>query len=213
MTIPSSAPARLPFDQRIARRLVRPLALTGIGPNHITAATLALALAAAALFASGTAPAIHWAAGLFAAARFLDHFDGELARLTGKATRFGYYFDYASGGLGYATVFAGIGAGLRHGPLGHWAVALGVFAAAVALGVMALNIGLDRAGAAAGERDSVGYPAAGGIEIEDGIYLLAPFTWLGFLDWFFIACAVGAGVYALWTAWRLHRLRAPRDNG
>ncbi len=212
MTVRTTAPARPPFDQRIARRLVRPLVSTGITPNHITAATLALALAAAALFANGTAPAIHWAAGLFVAARFLDHFDGELARLTGKTTRFGYYFDYASGGLGYAALFAGIGVGLRHGPLGLWAVAFGVFAAAVALGVTALNIGLDRAGAAPGGRDAVSYPAAGGIEIEDGIYLLAPLTWFGFLDWFFVVCAVGAGVYGLWTAWRLYRLRRARDG-
>ncbi len=198
--------ARPPFDQRIARRLVRPLARTAITPNQITAATLALALIAAALFATGKAPAIHWAAGLFVLARFLDHFDGELARLTKRTSRFGYYFDYASGGIGYGALFAGVGIGLSRGPLDGWALALGAAGALAALISMVLNLRLDRTDAAAG-RETIGYPAAGGFELEDGIYLIAPVTWLGWLEPFFVACGVGAAAYCLWTAGRLLRAR------
>ena len=71
-----------PYDQRIARLLVRPLAATPITPNQITALTLALALGGAWLLAQGDARGADWGAGLFVLARFLDHFDGELARLT-----------------------------------------------------------------------------------------------------------------------------------
>ena len=74
-----------PWDQRAARVLVKPLALTPVTPNQLTTLTLVLALAGAGLFATGDPALAGWAAGLFVLARFLDHFDGELARLKGPA--------------------------------------------------------------------------------------------------------------------------------
>jgi phosphatidylglycerophosphate synthase len=205
-----------PWDQRLARVLVKPLARTRVTPNHLTALTLALALVAAALFATGGAALAGWAAGLFVLARFLDHFDGELARLTGRTSRFGYYFDYVAGGLGYAALFAGLSIGHAQGPLGLWAVALGAAGTASALVSMGLNLGIDaaRQGAteAADGADAVGYPAIAGFELEDGIYLLAPITWLGWLSPFFVAAGIGAAVYCAWTLGRLVRLRR-RSSG
>ena len=75
----------MPWDQRIARVLVRPLVGGPVRPNHISALTLILALAGAALLATGEATQVNWGAGLFILSRFLDHFDGELARLKGNA--------------------------------------------------------------------------------------------------------------------------------
>ncbi len=195
-----------PYDQRIARVLVRPLARLGVTPNQVTAVSLLLALGAGALFAIGGAPAVHWAAGLFVLARFLDHFDGELARLTGRTSRFGYYFDYAAGGLGFAALFAGIGWGLAAGPLGGWALALGGTGCATALLAMGLNLDLDRQ-LGLGDGEAVGYPGWAGFELEDGIYLLAPVTWLGWLEPFFVAAGIGATVYLLWTLGRMLRAR------
>ena len=163
--------------------------------------SLLLALGAGALFAIGGAPAIHWAAGLFVLARFLDHFDCELARLTGQTSRFGYYFDYAVGGLAHAALFAGNGWGLAAGTLGGWALALGLVGATAALLAVALNLDLDRQ-LELGEGEAVGYPGWGRVELEDGIYLLAPFTLIGWLEPFF-----GAAAYLLWTLARV--LRAP----
>jgi len=198
-----------PYDQRIARVLVQPLARLGVTPNQVTAVSLLLALGAGALFVVGGAPAIHWAAGLFVLARFLDHFDGELARLTGKTSRFGYYFDYTAGGLGFAALFAGIGWGLAAGPLGGWALALGGAGCATALLAMGLNLDLDRQ-LGLGEGEAVGYPGWAGFELEDGIYLLAPVTWLGWLEPFFVAAGIGATVYLLWTLGRVLRARTGR---
>ncbi len=198
-----------PYDQRIAQFLVRPLARLGVTPNQVTTVSLVLALGAGALFAVGGAPAIHWAAGLFVLARFLDHFDGELARLTGRTSRFGYYFDYAAGGLGFAALFAGIGWGLAAGPLGDWALALGGAGCATALLTMGLNLDLDRQ-LGLGEGEAVGYPGWAGFELEDGIYLLAPVTWLGWLEPFFVAAGIGATVYLLWTLGRVLRARMRR---
>ncbi len=198
-----------PYDQRIARVLVRPLARLGVTPNQVTAVSLLLAPGAGVLFAVGAAPAIHWAAGLFVLARFLDHFDGEVARLTGRTSRFGYYFDYAAGGLGFAALFAGIGWGLAAGPLGGWALALGGTGCATALLATGLNLDLDRQ-LGLGEGEAVGYPGWAGFELEDGIYLLAPVTWLGGLEPFFVAAGIGATVYLLWTLGRVLRARLGR---
>ena len=198
-----------PYDQRIAQFLVRPLARLGVTPNQVTTVGLLLALGAGALFAVGGAPAIHWAAGLFVLARFLDHFDGELARLTGRTSRFGYYFDYAAGGLGFAALFAGIGWGLAAGPLGGWSLALGLVGCASALLALCLNLDLDRQ-LGLGEGEAVGYPGWAGFELEDGIYLLAPVTWLGWLEPFFVAAGIGATVYLLWTLGRVLRARMRR---
>lgn len=196
-----------PYDQRIARILVRPLTATPITPNHITALTLVLALAAGFLFAQGDAQAANWAAGLFVLARFLDHFDGELARLTDQKSRFGYYFDFVSGGLSYAALFVGIGIGLSDGPLGGWAWALGAAGAASAIISLFINLDIDKQMALT-DGDSAGYPGFAGFELEDGIYLIAPITWLGGLTPFFVLCGIGASVYCLWSAWSLMKLRS-----
>ena len=198
--MPLSPP--LPYDQRIARRLVKPLARLGVSPNQITALTVLLALAGAALLAQG-GPAVHWGAGLFVLARFLDHFDGELARLTAKSSSFGYYFDYAAGALSYAALFLGIGIG-QFALLGWWAVALGTAGAASALVSLATNLALDRRQAEAEAPVAGGYPGLRGFELEDGIYLLAPITWFGGLPYFFTAAGIGATIYCAWTFWSLY---------
>ncbi|MEE8531950.1 MAG: CDP-alcohol phosphatidyltransferase family protein [Alphaproteobacteria bacterium] len=202
---------KLPYDQRIARVLVRPLARTPVTPNHLTAVTLLLGLAAAGLFARGDAGAANWGAGVFVLARFLDHFDGELARLTGTTSRFGYYFDYLSGGISYAALFAGIGIGLSGGALGGWALLLGAAGALSAVASVFLNLGLDREMSLA-DGAAIGYPGIAGFELEDGIYLIAPVTWLGWLMPFFVACGIGAVLYCLWTVGTLLRARLARHS-
>lgn len=195
-----------PWDQRIARVLVRPLVRTPITPNQLTVFTLVVALAGASLLATGGSTAANWGAGLFVLARFLDHFDGELARQKNMKSRLGYYLDYVSGAVSYAALFFGIGWGLQMGSLGTWAVVLGAIGATVAVAAMFLNLGIDKA-AKLEDGAATGYPGYAGFELEDGIYLLAPITWLGWLEPFFVLCGAGAGVYGLWTLFTLIRLR------
>ena len=200
--------AKLPYDQRLARTLVRPLSRTPVTPNQITAFTLLLAVAAGVLFATGDPIQANWAAGLFVLARFLDHFDGELARLRGVSSRFGYYFDYAVGGLSFSALFLGLGVGFSESVLGYWSIALGLTGVAMALISMFLNLGIDKTQAGKpNAKETVGYPAFGGFELEDGIYLIAPITWAGFLMPFFVLAGIGAAIYCLWTLWSLIRLR------
>ncbi len=187
-----------PWDQRLANIMVRPLARTPITPNQVTIVTLLLALAAAALFAVGDETAANWAAGLFILARFMDHFDGELARMTGKTSRLGYYLDYVAGALSYGGLFLGIGIGARETFLGEWAIILGMAAAGSAVLSMFLNLRIDRQSQFE-EGEAIGYPGFAGFELEDGIYLIGPITWAGYLTPFFALSAAGAVVYTLWT--------------
>jgi archaetidylinositol phosphate synthase len=197
-----------PWDQQVARRAVKPLAGTAVRPNHITTLTLFLAVGGAVLLALGDVTAMNWGAGLFVLARFLDHFDGELARAQGTGSTFGYYYDYVSGSLAYIALFVGIGAGLNSGMLGVWALVLGAVGAAAAAISLFLNLGIDRVKGGHESGEAIGYPARFGFELEDGIYLLAPITWIGLLEPFFVLSGIGAAVYLAWTFWSY--LRQPR---
>ncbi|NQV48207.1 MAG: CDP-alcohol phosphatidyltransferase family protein [Rhodospirillaceae bacterium] len=197
---------RPPWDQQIAARLVRPLIKTPVTPNMVTLVTLVIALAGAGLFVPGDPKLANWGAGLFVLARFLDHFDGELARQSGKTSKLGYYLDYISGAISYAALFACLGFGFQGSALGMWAIVLGLAGAASALFSMFLNLGIDEAQQLK-DGDAVGYPGYGGFELEDGIYLIAPITWAGFLLEFFTAAGIGAAIYTLWSLLTLLRLR------
>jgi phosphatidylglycerophosphate synthase len=184
----------MPWDQRLARLLVKPLAgVPGLSPNHITTASLLLALLAGLLFARGEASAARWGALLFALARFVDHADGELARLTGQSSRLGYYYDFAVGGLSTAALFLGLGVGLGTGSVRDWPVILGVVAAGCALIGTRLGIAVE----AAGQPPDALYSRWGGFELEDGIYLIVPLTWLGWLQPFFVLSSIGQVVFCL----------------
>lgn len=198
-----------PWDQRLARVLVRPLVKSPVTPNQLTIVTLLIALVGAGLLATGDAVHANWGAGLFVLARFMDHFDGELARQKQMTSRLGYYLDYISGALSYGTLFACLGLGFMHTGLGNWALVLGLAGTASAVISMFTNLGIDQQLDLenSDEHDAVGYPGYAGFELEDGIYLIAPITWLGYLQPFFVLAGIGAGVYCLWTCWTLLRLR------
>ena len=93
------------WGRRMATLLVTPLASSGITPNMLTVAGLMLSLVTAAVIAPG-----HFVAGgaLLLFAGIFDTFDGALARLTGKASVFGAFFDSTLDRIAEA----GIGLGL-----------------------------------------------------------------------------------------------------
>lgn len=199
--------SNVPYDQAVARLLVKPLVNTPVHPNHVTIFSFIVALAGSLTTLSGEPSDIAWGATWFAIARFLDHCDGELARASGKKSKIGYYLDYFVGGSSYAIFFGCLGISLRTTAIGDWALLLGAAGAFSAVVSMFLNLKLDEAlelkdGAA------VGYPGIWRFELEDGVYLIAPIAWLGWMDWFFVPVGVGAGIYLIWTAWSLVHARA-----
>lgn len=201
-----------PWDQRVARILVKPLVKSPVTHNQLTTLTFITAISGAGMIASGEAVAINWGVGLFILARFLDHFDGELARQKGTTSKLGYYLDYIVGALSYGALFACLGIGLRSTEmnglnLGDWPLLLGLAGMLSAIASMFINIGIDKLQGDDETGEAIGYPGYAGFELEDGIYLIAPITWLGFLTPFFIVVSAGAAIYLLWSFWNLYRLR------
>ena len=101
-----------PWDARLARRLVAPLKDSLVTPNHLTSVRLAIGLAAAAAFLPGTYGWSNLGALLLILSNFLDHTDGELARISGKSSRIGHWYDLASDAAVTILLFVAMGAGV-----------------------------------------------------------------------------------------------------
>lgn len=199
-----------PWDQRLARAVVRPLARTPVTPNHVTALGLVVGLAAAGLFATGSAAAADVAAALVMLYLFIDHADGELARLTGKTTTFGQRFDSLVGAVNTTTFFIGIGVGLSERPLGAWALALGLAAGLANVVIAAFRIEMRRRFGS----EAVAHPGRFGVQIEDFLYLIGPATWLGALAYFLVLFGLGTFGYLGWIVWEfLRRSARPANSG
>lgn len=200
-----------PWDQRLARLAVQPLAESAVTPNHLTGLGLIAGLAAGGLFALGGSAA-HWGAALFMISAFIDHADGELARMSGRTSTFGQYFDLLATALSMIALFIGIGAGLGESVLGGWAAFLGI-TAGISVGIVfALRDGLERRLG----KEATAQPSWAGFEIEDVLYLVGPITWLGGLVPFLIAAGIGAPAFLIWQIWeasREERARATNESG
>jgi 2-methylaconitate cis-trans-isomerase PrpF len=81
-----------PWDARLAALLVRPLVRTRVHPNHLTTLSLITGLAAA-LYGTADRQAANWGGALYVVTNLLDHADGELARMAGKTSVAGGFFD------------------------------------------------------------------------------------------------------------------------
>ncbi|HEX7005781.1 MAG TPA: CDP-alcohol phosphatidyltransferase family protein [Alphaproteobacteria bacterium] len=200
----------LPYDQRIANRIVRVLAPTPVTPNMVTTFGLVCGVAAALLYATGERLSVNLAAVMFMIAVLNDHIDGSLARATGRTSKFGHYYDHFAVGVAYIGMFVGAGIGLRNGWLGEWASLLGVIAGAAVTVIFMTRIAVEvRAG-----KDYVRQNNYGGFEVEDILYVVGPVTWFGLLEPFLVAAAVGAPLFLLWVIWRSRRdiARAVRER-
>ncbi len=113
---------------KIARQLVLPLVDTPITPNHLTTARLLSGVAAAICFSFGETMWNLLGALAFIVSMLLDRADGELARLSGKSSRFGAIYDLITDAICNAALFIGLGVAAMNGELGSWALAMGVVA-------------------------------------------------------------------------------------
>jgi phosphatidylglycerophosphate synthase len=186
-----------PWDVRLARRLVRPLRHTPLTPNALTTLGLLCSLGAATLMASGDPWRCAWGGTLFMVAVLVDHMDGEFARLTGMTSRFGHYYDHVAAGLGYVSLFLGLGIGLQESWLGDRAPIAGGIAAASIAAVFLIRVFLEETAGKA----MVAQANWRGFEPEDMLYVVGPIAWAGALAPFLLAAAVGAPVFLVWVAW------------
>jgi CDP-diacylglycerol--glycerol-3-phosphate 3-phosphatidyltransferase len=96
----------------LASRSVTSLARTRITPNVLTAAGVTLCLAAAVIvpFEGRDKLLFYWlGAAVFVVGSILDILDGALARVGGKSTAFGAFFDSTTDRVGEGAMLAAIG--------------------------------------------------------------------------------------------------------
>ena len=184
-----------PWDARLARWLITPLVHTRVSPNHLTTVRLLVGVAGIVAFMPGSYLWSNIGALLFVLSNFLDHTDGELARLSGKMSRAGHIYDLASDALIHVLLFAAIGFGLSGGPLGQWAVLLGVLTGCAVSFIFSMRMVIENRLGKAGTQLS----RVGGFETEDVLYLMPLVTLSNSLQPFLLASAVGSLLYALWV--------------
>lgn len=191
------------WAHRLVAYGVRPLARTRVTPNQLTAARLVTGLVAAAAFASGDAAWGHAGGGVWTVSMLLDRADGMLARLTGTSTAWGHVFDLFADFTVTTLLFVGVGLGLRSGSLGELAAVLGVVAG-LSIGLifwLVYRIDSLLPGRAAA------VPTAGGFDADDTLFVVGPVVWLGWLQPFLVAAAIGAPIAAVVAAVAYLRVR------
>jgi archaetidylinositol phosphate synthase len=190
--------AQRPWDARLARRLVAPLKDSWVTPNHLTTVRLVVGLGAAAAFLPGSYGWCNLAALLLILSNFLDHTDGELARMSGKTSRIGHIYDLASDAVVTIALFIAIGVGMSDKP-GNPSqlspVSLGVIAGCAIALIFYLRMRIeDMAGKPANSQGSIG-----GFETEDVLYLLPLATLSNAVMQTLLAAALCAPLFALWV--------------
>jgi phosphatidylglycerophosphate synthase len=208
---PRVAPLPRTWDARAARWLVTPLVHTRVTPNHLTTLRLLIGLAGAFHLAQGGFLHVNIGAFLIVLSNFVDHTDGELARISGKTSRIGHFYDLAADALVTVLLFLGMGRGLAVGPAAAWHVSPvvlgGVAGVAVAV-IFFLRMRIEEMAGKAGTKQAF----VGGFETEDVLYLLPLVTLTGIMAPFVVAASIGAPLFALWVVfdyWRVVRRRSP----
>ena len=193
----AAAPQR-PWDARLGRRLVTPLKDSWVTPNHLTTVRLLVGLAGALAFTPGSWGWTNLAALLVIVSNFLDHTDGELARISGKSSRIGHLYDLASDALVTILLFCCIGVGVaasgtRIMPFGIPAALMGAVAGTAVALIFYLRMRIEALLGKSGTRQS----SLAGFETEDVLYLLPLVTLFGGLTPFLLAASVGAPLFAV----------------
>lgn len=212
---PDEPPLPPTWDARLARHLVRPLRNTRVTPNHLTTLRLIIGLAGVACLAQGGFAWTNYGALLIVLSNFVDHTDGELARISGKSSKIGHFYDLASDALITVLLFVGMGMALAQpatsgaealGPVGRGTVA----GLAVAL-IFFLRMRIESRVGKSGTKQA----SAAGFETEDVLYLLPLVTLTDSIGPFLSLASVGAPLFALLVIidyWRVMRRPQPVSN-
>jgi len=194
-----------PWDARLARKLITPLKDSWVTPNYLTTVRLAVGLTAAAAFLPGTYGWSNVAALLLIVSNFLDHTDGELARISGKSSRVGHVYDLASDAVVTILLFLamGVGVGTKRGLLlGLPPAVLGMAAGIAVALIFWLRMRIEDLGG----KEASQQASMGGFETEDILYLLPLVTLCAGVMPFVVAASIGAPLFALWVIFDYRRL-------
>ncbi|WP_454724714.1 MULTISPECIES: CDP-alcohol phosphatidyltransferase family protein [Cupriavidus] len=194
------------WDARLARALVRPLKDSWVTPNHLTTVRLLIGLAGVACLMQGGYGWTNCGAFLIVLSNFVDHTDGELARISGKTSKIGHFYDLASDALITVLLFAGMGVAIA-GTAAAGAfppVLQGTVAGLAVALIFFLRMRIESAVGKSGTKQA----SAAGFETEDVLYLLPIVTLSGGIAPFLTAAAIGAPLFAVLVAidyWRVMR--------
>jgi phosphatidylglycerophosphate synthase len=193
--------------------LVSPLKDTWVTPNYLTTVRLAVGIAAAAAFASGTYACSNLGAALLVVSNFLDHADGELARVSGTSSRIGHFYDLASDGFVTILLFVAIGVGVdatdRSGAvlLDIPPIALALVAGIAVALIFMLRIQIEGMAGKAATRQAM----LAGFETEDVLYLMPLVTLCNGVPTFLTAASIGAPLFAAWVVIDYRRALRSRE--
>jgi phosphatidylglycerophosphate synthase len=109
LSIPADSGMDRLLHRRCSRWVTRFLVRTGLTPNHVSLASLAIGLGAIWCFWAATPASAFVGVILYALACIVDHADGELARLTFQESRVGAVLDWTIDTLIHAGLVLGIG--------------------------------------------------------------------------------------------------------
>lgn len=207
--VPAAPTMPSAWDARLGRWLVTPLADSWVTPNHLTTLRLVVGVAGAAAFLPGTWGWCNAGALLVVLSNFLDHTDGELARISGKSSRIGHLYDLASDALVTILLFVCLGLGVgatlsRPMPLHLPPAVLGAAAGVAIALIFYLRMQVEEMVGKVGTRQA----SVAGFETEDVLYLLPLVTLTGINAPFLVAAAIGAPAFALLVIADWVRVRA-----
>jgi phosphatidylglycerophosphate synthase len=109
LSIPADSGVDRYLHRRGSRWITPLLVQTGLTPNHVSLASLAIGLGAIWCFWPATPASAFAGVLLYALACIVDHADGELARLTFQESRFGAILDWTIDTVIHAGLVLGIG--------------------------------------------------------------------------------------------------------
>lgn len=184
-----------PFDAQLAYKLIYPFKDSWLTPNYFTVLRLFFGVLACFFLSLGDYLWSNIGALCFVVSNFLDHTDGEFARLTGKMTRFGHYFDLVSDGLVNILLFVGIGIGLVQSKLGGFALPMGILAGMAVAAIFHMRLIIEEQVG----KEEARQPNIGSFEAEDVLYLLPIVSLSGQLAPFLILASIGAPLFAIWV--------------
>jgi phosphatidylglycerophosphate synthase len=200
---PRLVPEPTTWDARVARRLVTPLIGTPITPNHLTTLRLVIGMAGAYYLSLGSFWLCSLGALLIAISNFVDHTDGELARISGQSSKIGHFYDLAADAIVTVLLFVGIGLYVRvHHPAmlvpAEW---LGGLAGVAVAAIFFLRMRIEGLAGKNGTKQA----SMAGFETEDVLYLIPLVTLVNGMTPFLIAASIGAPLFAIWVVFDYQR--------
>jgi len=190
------------------RWLILPLVKTPVTPNHLTTLRLLTGIAAAGAFAMGDYFWTVWGGVLFAISALMDRADGELARLSGKSSSWGHWYDLYCDSIVNVVLFFGIGIGLSESALGSWAWKMGVLSGLSIALTFWIVFRLHESGSTPNEA----FNAPEGFDFDDALFLVCLFAWFDSLFYLLIAASVCAPLFMIFAVWQYVTLKSSTET-